>query len=379
MQEIPSEQIRALARKMLTGTITPEEQQILEQWLNANPGNEMVWEQGDADEKELGNRIFRRIAATTGAQKRKRIYWSAAASIVLLVSAGIYFWYPNQKPAAKEVAGVTVPPVEIMPGSDKAILTLGDGRQVRLEGQKIITDGDLQIRNENNELVYTTTSIVSFNTMSTPRGGQYQLRLPDGSRVWLNAASSITYPTAFTGKERVVELSGEAYFEVRSLPAFPSGEGAGKMPFIVKINGMNVNVLGTRFNVMGYDDEAAINTTLLEGAVLITKGNAKALLKPGQEANVNATEEKIKVAAADVEQAIAWKNGMFLFNKTDIKSIMRQLSRWYDFEVRYQNAFENRNFSGMISRKTELSKALKMLEMTKDVKFKIEGRIVTVI
>lgn len=370
MQEISGEQIRTLAQKMLTGTITREEQQLLEQWLNANPGNELLWEQGDTNETQLGNRMFRRIVANTGAQKRKRIYWAAAASILLLVSAATYLWYPGKKPAAKQVAGVTVPPVEIMPGSDKAILTLGDGRQVTLEGQKIITDGDLEIQNENNELVYATTSIVSLNTMSTPRGGQYQLRLPDGSRVWLNASSSITYPTAFTGKERMVELSGEAYFEVAKNT---------DMPFTVKMNGMNVNVLGTHFNVMGYDDEASIKTTLLEGAVQITKGNAKALLKPGQEANVNTTEEKINIATGDVEQATAWKNGMFLFNRSDIKSIMRQLSRWYDFEVQYENAFKNRNFSGMISRKTELSKVLKMLQMTKDVKFKIEGRIVTVI
>ena len=370
MQELPGEQIKELALKMLTGTITPGEQQILEQWLNANPGNELVWEQGDANETELSNRLFRRIVADTGKHKRKRMYWAAAASVLLLISAGTYLLYPGKKPVAKQVAGVTVPPIEIMPGSDKAILTLGDGRQVKLEGQKIITDGDLQIQNENNELVYTTTSIVSLNTMSTPRGGQYQLRLPDGSRVWMNASSSLTYPTAFTGKERVVELSGEAYFEVSKNIA---------MPFTVKMNGMSVNVLGTHFNVMGYDDEAAIKTTLLEGAVQITKGNAKTLLKPGQEANVNTTEEKIKIATADVEQAIAWKNGMFLFNKTDIKSIMRQLSRWYDFEVKYEKAFENKNFSGMISRKTELSKVLKMLQMTKDVKFKVEGRIVTVI
>ncbi len=371
MQEISKEQIRRLAQKMLTGTITPEEQQLLEQWLHANPGNELVWEQGDTNEEELGSRIFHRITANPFVRRKKRkIYWAAAASVLLLISAATWLWYPGKKPAAKQMTGVIAPTTEILPGSDKAILTLGDGRQVTLEGQKIISDGDLQIRNENNELVYSTTSIVSLNTMSTPRGGQYQLRLPDGSRVWLNASSSITYPTAFTGKERVVELAGEAYFEVAKNTA---------MPFTVKMNGMNVNVLGTHFNVMGYDDEAAVKTTLLEGSVQITKGNTKALLKPGQEANVTTTEEKIRVANGNVEQATAWKNGMFLFNKTDIKSIMRQLSRWYDFEAKYENAFENRNFSGMISRKTELQKVLKMLQMTKDVKFKIEGRTVTVI
>lgn len=370
MQEIPGEQIRLLARKMLTGTITPKEQKILEQWLSANPGNELIWDQGDVSEAQLGNRIFTSIIKETGARKKKRIYWAAAASVIILVSAGIYFLYPQQKPAVKQVTKTAIPSNEIIPGSDKAILTLGDGRQVKLEGQKIITDGDLLIRNENNELIYSQSAIVSFNTMSTPLGGQYQLRLPDGSRVWLNASSVITYPTLFADKERIVELSGEAYFEVAKKP---------DMPFTVRVNGMNVNVLGTSFNVMAYDDEANIKTTLLEGAVQVVNGNSKALLKPGQEANVNNTEEKVKIATADIEQATAWKNGMFLFNKTDIRSIMRQLSRWYDFEVKYESAFENRNFSGMISRETELSQVLKMLQMTKDVKFKVEGRIVTVI
>lgn len=375
MQEISEDQLRVLARKMLTGNITAEEQRLLEQWLNSNPGNELVWEKNDASEEQLRNRLFTSILKDSGAgmpiaqKNRQRIYWAAAASVIILLSAGIYFWNMPQKPAVKQVVQVA-PQTDLLPGSDRAILTLGNGRQVKLEGQKIITDGELQIKNENNELVYAESGVVALNTMSTPRGGQYQLRLPDGSRIWLNAASSVTYPTVFTGKERVVELSGEAYFEVAKNPS---------MPFKVRVNGMDVNVLGTHFNVMAYDDEAVSRTTLLEGSVRITKGNSKALLKPGQEASLNPAGEKIKVAAADVEQAMAWKNGLFLFNRSDIRSIMRQLSRWYDFEVKYESSFENRNFSGMISRKTELSQVLKMLQMTKDVNFKIEGRNVTVL
>lgn len=375
MQQLSEEQIRTLARKMLTGNITAEEQWLLEQWLNANPGNEMVWGRHDASEEQLKNRLFTSILKDSGAsapatrKKAGRIYWAAAASVIILVSAGIYFWLQPQKQPDQQVTNV-VPAGEILPGSDRAVLTLGNGRQVKLEGQKIISDGELQIRNENNELVYPESGVVSFNTMSTPRGGQYQVRLPDGSRVWLNAASSITYPTVFKGKERVVELLGEAYFEVEKNTA---------MPFKVHVNGMDVKVLGTHFNVMAYDDETAAKTTLLEGAVQIIKGNSTAVLKPGQEASLDNTGEKIKIAAADVEQATAWKNGLFLFNRSDIRSIMRQLSRWYDFEIKYASTFENRNFSGMISRKTELSQVLKMLQMTKDVNFKIEGRSVTVL
>ena len=214
------------------------------------------------------------------------------------------------------------------------------------------------------------TAQAKLTRKSTGRSEYKYILLPDSTQVWLNAASHLDFPQRFSNEKRIVKLSGEAYFEV----AKKTG-----MPFSVKMNGMSIDVLGTHFNVMGYDDEAFVKTTLLEGSVQVTKGNSKALLKPGQEANANNTGEKIKVATADVEQATAWKNGMFLFNKTDIKSIMRQLSRWYDFEVKYEGSFENRNFSGLISRKTELSKVLKMLQMTKDVRFKVEGRSVTVL
>lgn len=371
MQEIPREQLRLLARKLLEGKITPGERKILERWIISNSGDEVNWEGEDIDEAQLGNRIFASIMSDAGvSRKGRRVYWMAAASIVVLFSAALYFWLAQPGPRPEQVVRTEAPSDEIMPGSDRAILTLGNGRRVMLEGQKLITDGDLNIRNENNELIYSGSSMVSFNTMSTPRGGQYQLRLPDGSKVWLNASSSITYPTVFTSNERVVELAGEAYFEVAKNP---------DMPFKVKVAGLSVNVLGTHFNVMAYDDEESVKTTLLEGAVQVARGDAGALLKPGQEATVRNTDEKIKIAAADVEQATAWKNGMFLFNKTDIKSIMRQLSRWYDFEVSYEMSFENRNFSGMISRKTPLVQVLNMLQMTKDVKFTIQGRTVTVI
>lgn len=378
MHETPGDQLRELARKMLTGTITPEEQKILEQWLNSHPGDELVWDGGDSSEEQLGNRIFAGVVKKAKVRKPKRFYWKAAAAVIILLSVATFLWYPQETPPARQVVEAVKPAEDIMPGSDKAILTLGNGKQIQLEGQKVITDGDLQIRNENNELIYEGSSAVSFNTMTTPRGGQYQLRLPDGSRVWLNASSSLTYPTAFTGNDRVVEIDGEAYFEVAKNPA---------KPFKVKLkrsepksdNHYEITVLGTHFNVMAYDDETMLKTTLVEGSVHIAKGTASALLKPGEEANVNNSSEKIKVTPADVEQATAWKNGMFLFNRTDIKSIMRQLSRWYDFEVKYDKSFENRNFSGMISRNTALSQVLKMLQMTKDVKFKIEGRTVTVI
>lgn len=375
MQELSDDQLKMLAQKMLTGTITPEEQQLLEQWLNAHPGNAVEWQQTDASEAHLKNRLFASILKDSGAENytaRKRtfvIYWAAAASILLLISAGIYFLLPTKKLPVEPIAKVVQPEI-LLPGSDKAILTLGDGRQIKLEGQKTITDGGLQIKNENNELVYSASDVVSMNTMTTPRGGQYQVRLPDGSKVWLNASSSITYPTAFKGSERRVALKGEGYFEIAKNPT---------MPFIVHSNDMDIKVLGTHFNVMAYDDESTTKTTLLEGAVQINSASKTAVLKPGQEASFDNTANKIKINKADVEQATAWKNGLFVFNRTDVRSIMRQLSRWYDFDVRYETSFENKYFSGIISRNTELKQVLNMLQMTQDVHFRIEGKSVIVL
>ncbi|MDO8994551.1 MAG: DUF4974 domain-containing protein, partial [Daejeonella sp.] len=209
-----------------------------------------------------------------------------------------------------------------------------------------------------------------YNTLSTPMGGQYQLSLPDGSRVWLNSGSSIRFPTAFIGKERIIELKGEAFFDIRENK---------KMPFIVRTNNsMDIRVLGTQFNVMAYDDEKNINTTLLEGSVQILKESGTAFLEPGQAAILNKGTGKIKVAAADIEEAVAWKNGFFIFSNENIESIMRKVSRWYNVEVDYQGNLSNKDFVGTISRDKNISEILKMLELTGAVHFRIEGRRITV-
>jgi transmembrane sensor len=167
-------------------------------------------------------------------------------------------------------------------------------------------------------------SDVLFNTLTTPRGGQFRLALPDGSEVWLNAASSIKYPTAFTGKDRKVEITGEAYFEI--------AHDASK-PFKVRVNGMEVNVLGTHFNINAYHDEAFVNTTLLQGKVSLTKAGAVALLRPGQQARVDNTRSISVLNNVDVDQVVAWKNGYFSFEKADLQTVMRQIARWYDVDI----------------------------------------------
>jgi ferric-dicitrate binding protein FerR (iron transport regulator) len=201
-------------------------------------------------------------------------------------------------------------------------------------------------------------------------GGQYQLLLPDGSKVWLNSGSSIRFPTAFIGKERVVELKGEAFFDIKENK---------KMPFIVRTNNsMDIKVLGTQFNVMAYEDEKSINTTLLEGSVQILKETGSTYLEPGQAAVLNKGSGKIKVAPADIEDAVAWKNGYFIFSNENIESIMRKVSRWYNVEIEYQGNLNNKDFVGTISRDKNISELLKMLELTGAIHFRIEGRRVTV-
>jgi transmembrane sensor len=219
-----------------------------------------------------------------------------------------------------------------------------------------------------------------YNTIAVPRGGRYQLLLPDGSHVWLNAASTLRYPSAFTGAQRRVELDGEAYFEVSSLPASPGGGGekTARMPFIVQVNGTEVEVLGTHFNIMAYKDEASINTTLLEGAVRVSKDDHHQLLKPGQQAQLHPSGAITLVKKADTEKAVAWKNGAFKFDGSDIGTIMRQAARWYDIDVEYKGKV-NEEFYGTIGQEMNLSQILSVLEKTGLVHFTIEGRKVTVL
>jgi ferric-dicitrate binding protein FerR (iron transport regulator) len=207
-----------------------------------------------------------------------------------------------------------------------------------------------------------------MNTMQTPRGGQYGVILPDGSKVWLNAASSLTYPTAFTGVDRSVQLKGEAYFEV--------ADNKDK-PFIVMVGNMQVNVLGTHFNVMAYEDENAIKTTLLEGAVKVTNGGAAHLLKPGQEGRLDRSSDAFKLLEVDANEAIAWKNGVFQFGGASIETVMREIVRWYDVDVEYQGR-TNEHFRGAISRSVNASEVFKMLELTGAVHFTIDKKKIIV-
>jgi ferric-dicitrate binding protein FerR (iron transport regulator) len=271
---------------------------------------------------------------------------------------------------------------DVPPGGDKAVLTLADGSTIVLDDAQngnLTQQGNTKVIKLNGKLAYDPAKAgageIVYNTISTPRGGKYQIELPDGTQVWLNAASSLHFPTAFIGRERKVEITGEAYFEVAPL----TPKGGQKIPFIVSVNGSEIEVLGTHFNVMAYSDEDAVKTTLLEGSVKFVNGNNTSLLKPGQQSQLLRNGQVKVVSDVDVENVISWKNGMFQFENADMETVMRQLSRWYDVEVVFKSKKLHDPLHVEIPFNTNLSDALKILEEAGTAKFEIEGKRIIVI
>jgi transmembrane sensor len=302
-------------------------------------------------------------------------WWAAAVVTGVLVAAAGYWWLQPTHSVAPVPAIAARYKNDVAPGGNKAILTLGDGSSITLDEAKNDTLGKQGntsiIKLQNGEVLYKdagTTTAVTYNTLTTPRGGQYQLTLPDGTQVWLNAASSLHFPTSFTGNSREVALTGEGYFDVAPLP--------GK-PFHVKVNGTEIAVLGTQFNVMAYTNEQVMAVTLLEGAVNVSKNGIVKKLQPGQQARIPASNN-ITVTNVDTQGAVAWKNGFFIFERADIATVMRQLERWYDIEVVYEGTPREMHFGGGIQRSLPLSRVLNILEKNQ-VLFKIEGRKITVL
>jgi ferric-dicitrate binding protein FerR (iron transport regulator) len=269
-------------------------------------------------------------------------------------------------------------PVDIIvPGGNKAILTLADGSVIQLDstGTGVIANqGNILLYTSNGELAYkpaeaTGINEIVFNTISTPKGGQYHVVLADGTKVWLNSASSIRYPTAFAGEKRIVELTGEGYFEVAH---------NAKQPFHVKVNDMEVAVLGTHFNINSYSDEPSVKTTLLEGKVMVRNQHDFVSLNPGQQAIIEPEQTKIRIAhSVDVDEVVAWKNGRFLFNGADVEVIMRQVARWYDVEIVYEQKI-NEPITGGLGRSENVQQLLNILEATGKVKFLVNGKQIVV-
>jgi transmembrane sensor len=307
----------------------------------------------------------------------KRIYWAAAAILVLVLGTAGYRWYARQVSPAIVARGQEPGSGygnDLRPGSNGAVLTLAGGQKIVLDsaGNRLLAvQSGTKLTNRNGRIVYEGKPATEtlFNTLTTSMGKQYQLVLSDGSRVWLNAASSIRYPAAFPGNARSVEITGEVYFEIATDPL---------RPFTVSVNGVKVNVLGTRFDVNAYADEPAVRTTLLDGAVRVSAGGIEKMLKPGEQAQTDKEGHTRVLAQVDADGVIGWKEGYFSFDNTDLATIMREIARWYDVNVVYQGPVPDRTFGGEISRNSNASQVLKILEES-NVYFKIEGRKIIVL
>jgi transmembrane sensor len=406
---------------MLAGKLSPEETNQLLEWLNRdeNAGqaatiisshfNQEVTE--DEITPEIRNALQARLPLILNAPKREKRgavrlflqpWFKYAAAAVLIIGATFYLRLIDKRPVPattsteKQIATIT----DIAPGGEGAILTLADGRQVVLDSLgngTISMQTGAEVRLKDGQLVYdpvnTTGDQITYNSISTPKGRQFQLLLPDGTKVWLNAASSLKYPTHFSGNERKVEIKGEAYFEVATL-RLRSGQ---KMPFkVILPQGGQVQVLGTHFNINAYDDDDAIKTTLLEGSVRVVNeagskkyeaGSKKSevILKPGEQAILLRGHTPRHGAHAltihhspDLEQVVAWKNGVFNFEEATLQEVMHQLERWYDIEVVYETGIPKLEFVGKMGRDLSLNNVLRGLALNK-VHFRLEGRKLVVL
>lgn len=387
--------LKYLLERYTADASTPEETRELLEWIKDLKDDAQLkekikelWTDSDLNEplpQTDWNTIYARIAEIPVIGQRRiwpRVW--AAAAVVVLLSAGSYFIF-NRGAQQPMVATERQQPVnELVPGGDKAVLTLANGKQIVLDsaGKGTLTQqGNIKvIKLDDGRLSYSSSKDkpqeVLYNTISTPRGGQYQVVLADGSKVWLNAASSLRFPVSFTGGKRTVVLSGEGYFEV--------AHDAVK-PFTVSVNGTEVQVLGTHFNINAYADEEAIKTTLLEGSVKVSKGSAGKMISPGEQAVIansdNTVNPAINVQEVDVDAVTAWKNGRFVFKGDNIQSVMRQLARWYDAEISYEENVTSEEFVGVInrSRYDSISDILEIMGKTGTVSFAIKGRHITVL
>ena len=396
------EQLKYYLDQYTSGAITPEEWAQLRQLL-LDPGNEALLDKVlDGQLAELAGkaiahpglveRIQTKLSGEISRETReghpitpqpvRRVYflrkWGWAAAILLLIGAGIAFFASSGRRSGRQVTNVpkSIARSATITRGNKAILTLSNGAQVVLDSAAngaIANQGNTSVvKTSNGEIRYHPNSHpaeVVYNTMSTPKGGQYQLTLSDGSRVWLDAASSIRYPASFTGSDRVVEVTGEVYFEVAAYP---------HSPFHVKINGSTeVEVLGTKFNVNAYDDEPGISTTLLEGLVKVRTQKKSELLRPGQQATIRQSDIIVN-QHSDIEKVMAWKNGLFNFEDASLADVMRQLARWYDIRVRYEKEVPEIYFAGKMSRDLRLEDILDGLKGA-HVHFRLEGDTLVVL
>jgi Fe2+-dicitrate sensor, membrane component len=393
-----NQRLSFLFGRFIAGACTQEELQEFWQLVNESKDAdaikqqlEQLWKQEHATNVPLHNADALYTCVRTRAIEKeqqaitgRKTQWMAAASVLLLITATVLYELIRPAKQIHQAVQTSAATPDVAPGGNKAILTLADGSSIVLDeagNGTLATQGNASVvKTDSGQLVYKVapnhTAPIAYNTLSTPRGGQFQLILPDGSKVWLNAASSIRYPATFAGNARRVEITGEVYFEVVK---------NARLPFIVSINKeTEIAVLGTHFNVNAYADEASIKTTLLEGSVQIVNRHAatghrqSALLKPGQQAVLTrqapgAEHAKLTVYDnTDIAQVMAWKNGIFNFHQASLQDVMRQLSRWYDITIEYENGIPDMKFGGKMGRDVSLAKLLYFFKGS-GVQFRIEN------
>lgn len=388
------EELKYLAKKFLEGTASAEEKAALDHWYSSGLAEaaeeELVFTAEPEDAEAIKNRMYRNIAHKLLVPAREKPavvkLWpkiAVATSLFFVAGLALYFYLSSGNlNAEKRLAAAKM----INAGTNTAVLTLANGERVNLSGSKtgLVINASGLAYNDGDSLAgdgAAELKAASELTVSTPKGGQYQVVLPDGTKIWLNAASALKFPARFDGlKARRVELTGEAYFEVAKAK-HQSAPKTRRLTFIVASGKQEVEVLGTHFNINAYAEEDKIETTLFEGSVRVSlnglagKG-AVAMLSPGQQASVS--NQEVKVSTADTEEALAWRNGFFKFNSESIPSVMRKLSRWYNVEVAYEGEISRGRIIGTISRNKNIKEVLEMLEETKLVTFKVEGRKVIV-
>ena len=385
-----------IARK-IKGTIRPDEQKELDSWIRENPENQKVFERASDPAKQLEKleiyALFNKEKAWSDLEQKlfeprtvrfttqRILRYAAAIMLPLLIAGGFAIRYLNRPQA------LTMAEIDTMynPGSQKAVLILSDGSRLELEEDMTLEElqeGDVKINILNSFLSYKSTdadgpgSDLIYNELRTPRGGAYNLRLSDGTGVWLNAGSSIRFPVSFAGNSRQVSLEGEAYFEVSH-----NGE-----PFIVSSGDMDVRVLGTSFNVSAYADEDQIKTTLVEGKVSVElKAEEDApskslILEPDQQAIFDRSKSEIFEVDVIASQYTSWMRGKLEFNNESLEQVMKRLARWYDFEYDFENPeARNFHFSARLDKAENISTIIEMLEMTTDVKFELRDKKIVVL
>lgn len=379
--------------KSLQNDLTEQERLSLNEWLMESAGNQVLYNEF-TNETTLASELailakfdvqadWQKIAKQTidtqnkpativGINYRK---WLSAAAILLIACLGVFqFWVSrNNSHAISKIS--KHPIIDIVPGGNKATLKLADGTIISLNDSVNgfqATQQNVKLVIQNGEITYQSLgqdNEIIYNTITTPRGGQYKLLLDDGTKVWLNAASSIKYPTAFSGDERIVELTGEGYFEV--------AHDASK-PFKVVLPGIGrVDAIGTAFNINAYSDEHITKTTLVQGKVKVAFGSKTDFLNPGQQAQLFPSGQLLVLNQVDLDEVVAWKNGQFIFKQMNVENIMKQIGRWYEIEVIYNGPVSQETFSGIVSRASHLMEVLKIMEEG-GVRFKIDGKKISV-